>query len=75
MNELIIKKPIYDLQKIYQYMAKNKLSKKAFCEKAKINYQTFRQIEAQNMKVRLSSICRVCKVLEIKLHDIFIRFK
>lgn len=56
---------------IEKYIKDNNLSMTAFCKKCKIGLSVYKKIMSGSLKIRINSIVKIVKVLNIEIKDIF----
>lgn len=60
------------LELIEEYRKNNNLSKKEFCDKCGIAYQSLQKINYKNYKYRIEAITKIAKTLNIEISDLFV---
>ena len=61
-----------NVQRIQSYIRENKLSKKTFCEKCKISYQTLQKIFNNNFNWNIIILFKIARTLGIGIKDLFV---
>ena len=62
-------------QLILKFLKENNLSKKAFCEKYNYSLSSLNNVFKQNANINFSVVCKLSKILNIEVKDMFLNKK
>lgn len=64
-------KQLINKEMIINYLRDNKLSKLKFCKTCNISYQSLIRILEGDSKVKLITVYKICKTINVELKEIF----
>lgn len=63
---------VYRVALIDEYIEREKIDKKEFCNRCNITKLTLERVYQQTMKITLTKILRIVRVLKIRLDDFLV---